>query len=174
MPAKAAQKREGRAGAKELVITRVFDAPRARVWKAWTDPKDIRKWWGPQDFTAPHVRIDLRVGGTWLYCMRGTGLDGVVRDFWNTGEFLEVVPMEKLVATVRFADEHGRPVPASEQGLPGDWPDAVRETVTFEDVAGGRRTKVTIREVGIPDVMAEMTGLGWKQSLDKLARVVEG
>lgn len=166
--------KKGKAAKGTLVLTRVLDVPRRRAWKAWTDPKDIKRWWGPKDYTAPHIDIDLRVGGKWLYCMRGMGLDGVVRDFWNTGEFLEVVPLEKLVSTVRFSDEHGNPVPASEQGVPGDWPEEIRETVTFEDVEGGRKTKVTIREAGIPGVMTEMASLGWKQSLDKLTRALAG
>jgi len=56
----------------KLVIERVFDAPVARVWKAWTDPEQVKKWWGPKIFTAPLVSIDFRVGGTYLYCMQAS------------------------------------------------------------------------------------------------------
>src|SRR3990172_1566932 len=55
----------------ELVIERIFDAPRALVWKAWTDPEMATKWWGPKGFTCPHCEIDLRVGGKDLNFMRG-------------------------------------------------------------------------------------------------------
>ena len=58
------------AGERMLVMTRVFDAPRELVWKAWTDPEMLMKWWGPKGFTCPHCEIDLRVGGKYLYCMR--------------------------------------------------------------------------------------------------------
>jgi len=153
---------------KELVVTRIFDAPRERVWKAWSKPGHFRKWWGPKDFTAPHITIDFRVGGKYVYCMRGLGPDGVVRDFWNTGEHLEIVPMDKIVATMSFADEHGNTVPASRYGLPGEWPAEIILTVSFEDIGGGK-TKLTVREAGIPGLMTEMAGLGWDQSLDKLA-----
>jgi len=51
-------------GGSELVITRVFDAPRELVWNAWTEPESVKRWWGPKGFTAPFCRIDLRVGGT--------------------------------------------------------------------------------------------------------------
>ncbi|HXL81520.1 MAG TPA: SRPBCC domain-containing protein, partial [Pyrinomonadaceae bacterium] len=61
---------EGQARKPELVITRFFDAPRELVWQAWTDPKQLVKWWGPKNFTAPVAKIDLRVGGKYLYCMR--------------------------------------------------------------------------------------------------------
>src|SRR5206468_10783553 len=55
---------------RELVLARMFDAPRERVWKAWTEPAEVKRWWGPKDFTVPSCKIDLRVGGTYLYCMR--------------------------------------------------------------------------------------------------------
>lgn len=54
---------------RELVITRIFDAPRELVWKAWTEPERVKRWWGPKVFTAPFVKIDLHVGGEYLYCM---------------------------------------------------------------------------------------------------------
>jgi len=63
---KAAQK----AKETELFITRIFDAARELVWKAWTEPERVKRWWGPQGFTAPFCRIDLRVGGTCLYCLQ--------------------------------------------------------------------------------------------------------
>lgn len=65
----------------EITISRIFDVQRKKAWKAWTDPEEVKKWWGPKDFTAPEIEIDLKVGGRYLYCMRGAGLDGVVKDF---------------------------------------------------------------------------------------------
>ena len=62
-----------------MVITRVFDAPRELVWKAWTDPKYVMQWWGPKGFTAPVCKIDFRVGGKFLCCMRAP--DG--QEGWN-------------------------------------------------------------------------------------------
>src|SRR5437773_7933520 len=75
---------------KELRIVRVFDAPRERVWKAWTDPDRVKSWWGPRSFTAPFAKIDLRVGGKYLYCMRSP--DG--KDYWSTGVYREIVPLQ--------------------------------------------------------------------------------
>jgi uncharacterized protein YndB with AHSA1/START domain len=149
-------------------IIRVFDAPREKVWKAWTDPAYVKRWWGPKDFTAPYISIDLRVGGKFVYCMRGAGPDGVVKDWWNTDKHLEIVPMKKIVQSMSFADEHGDPVPASHYGMQGEWPMETFLTVTFEDADGGK-TKITVREDGIPSAMIEMSRLGWEQSLDKFA-----
>lgn len=158
----------GTAIEKELVVTRVFDAPREQLWRAWAQPDQFSKWWGPKDFTAPHISIDFRVGGNYLYCMTGAGPDGVVRDYWNAGEYLEIVPMEKIVANMSFADEHGEMVPAWHYGLPGEWPDVILLTATFEELGGGK-TRLTVKEEGIPDVMIGMARMGWEQSLDKLA-----
>jgi uncharacterized protein YndB with AHSA1/START domain len=155
-------------GKQDIVVTRVFDAPRATVWKAWTDPDEVKKWWGPKDFTAPHVSIDLRVGGRYVYCMRGAGIDGVVRDFCNTGEHVAIIPGENIVTTMKFADQHGNPVPASYYGIPGEWPAEIMITVAFKD-SGDGKTLLTLREAGVPDVMTGLAALGWNQSLDKLA-----
>jgi uncharacterized protein YndB with AHSA1/START domain len=153
---------------KESIITRILDAPRDKVWKAWTDPGSVRYWWGPKDFTAPHISIDLRVGGRFVYSMRGAGLDGAVKEYWNAGEHKEIVPLKKIVTTMSFADEQGKPVPASHYGLPGKWPKAVLLTVVFADIKGGK-TKLTVREAGVPREMAELSRLGWEQQLDKFA-----
>ena len=83
----------------DLIITRVFDAPRERVWKAWTEPEQVKKWWGPRDFTAPHIHIDLQAGGKYVYCMRGAGPDGAVRDYWGVGIYKEIVQLKRLVYT---------------------------------------------------------------------------
>ena len=56
---------------RELIITRIFNAPCKLVWKAWTEPEYVKNWWGPKDFTCPDAKIDFRVGGKYILCMRG-------------------------------------------------------------------------------------------------------
>jgi uncharacterized protein YndB with AHSA1/START domain len=68
-------------GQKELVLTRVLDAPRNLVWKAWTDPALMKKWWGPAEYNCPGAKIDLRIGGSYLLGMGGP--DG--KEHWVTG-----------------------------------------------------------------------------------------
>ena len=148
----------------ELTITRIFDAPREKVWKAWTAPEEVKKWWGPKNFTAPVSKIDLRVGGKYLSCMRGP--DG--KDYWSTGVYRELVPMERIVVTDSFADEKGNVVPASHYGMTGDFPLELLVTVTFEQL--GNKTKMVLRHEGIPSgMMRELTETGWSESFDKLA-----
>jgi uncharacterized protein YndB with AHSA1/START domain len=154
----------GKENKKEIIITRIFDAPREIVWKAWTDPELTKRWWGPKIFTAPVSKIDLRVGGKYLNCMRGP--DG--KDYWSTGIYREIVPPKRLVMTDSFADEKGNVVPASHYGMTGEWPLELLVTMTLEEAGG--KTKMTLRHEGIPSgIMREMTETGWSESFDKLA-----
>ena len=152
----------------ELVITRVFDAPREAVWKAWTDPERMKLWWGPKGFTAPVINIDFRVGGTILSCMRSP--EG--RDFWGTGVYREIVPLERIVVTDSFADEHGVVVPATHYGMGSDFPLELLVTTTFEAVEG--KTRMTLKHAGLPaGGMLDQTRTGWNESFDKLAEILK-
>ncbi len=152
-----------------LVIVREFDAPRELVWRAWTEPEHFMRWWGPKDFTAPVATIDFKVGGKYVNCMRGAAGPGQpVKDFWGTGVYTEIIPLEKIVYTDNFADEHGNVVPASYYGMPGEWGPEGMVTVTIEGDSG--KTKMTMSQTGIPEgQMTELTREGWNQSFDKLA-----
>ena len=152
----------------EIVITRVLNAPRELVWKAWTDPDHFKRWWGPKDFTAPFCQIDLRVGGKYLNCMRSP--QG--REYWGTGVYREVVPFERLVFTDSFSDAEGNVVPGTYYGMPADFPLEMLVTVIFEDEAG--KTRMTLKHENLPaGEMSEQTGAGWSQSFDKLADTIE-
>jgi uncharacterized protein YndB with AHSA1/START domain len=151
----------------ELVIERLFDAPRERVWKAWTDPETFKKWWGPKDFTCPFSKFDFRVGGKYLSCMRGP--DG--KDYWSTGTYKEIVPTRKIVFTDSFADESGKVVPSTDYGMEG-FPLELEVTVVLEAI--GNKTKMTLTHVGLPegDIRKECDA-GWNQSFDKLMKLLE-
>lgn len=154
-------------GGEDLIITRVFDAPRKLVWTAWTEPESMMRWWGPKGFTCPVCRIDLRVGGAYLNCMRSP--EG--QNYWSTGVYREIIPPERLVCTDCFADEQGNVVPATHYGMSADFPLEMLVTVTFEEEQG--KTKFTLKHEGLPpgedlDNCRE----GWSQSFDKLAELL--
>lgn len=155
-------------GGPALEITRVLDAPPDRVFRAWTDPGQVRRWWGPAGFSTPHCAMDLRPGGAWHICMRSP--EG--RDYWSKGVYQEIVPGDRIVTTDFFSDEAGNRVPPSQYGMPADWPDEAVMTVTFRPEGDGR-TRLSVSQ-GVPELLARESGAvqGWSETLDRLAAVV--
>jgi uncharacterized protein YndB with AHSA1/START domain len=148
----------------ELVITRMFDAPRELVFKAWTEPEHFVRWWGPKGYTTPFCTIDLRPGGIMHNCMRSP--EG--REVWTKGVFREIVVPERIVLTDSFADAEGKVVSPTHYGMSPEWPLETLLTVTFEEHAG--ETKVTLRHAGIPSgAERDGTQQGWVETVDRLA-----
>src|SRR5688500_5098965 len=85
---------------RELVITRILDAPRSLVWAAWTDPQQVARWWGPHGMTTPVCEMDLRTGGIFRTVMR----DANCVEYPNVGVFLEIRERHRLVFTDAFED----------------------------------------------------------------------
>jgi uncharacterized protein YndB with AHSA1/START domain len=143
--------------ANELRIIRVFDAPVEKVWAAWSNPEIIQKWWGPKDFTAPHVTVDFRVGGTYLYAMHGPAGTVFDMDMWSGGTYTEIVPMERIAYRDHFADKDGNAVLPAQYGM-ADLPDEMSVVVEFEQVAGGK-TKVTLTHAMSGDLQPTVSSL---------------
>ncbi len=136
------------ASEREVVISRIFDAPRELVFKAWTDPEHLVKWFGPKDFSATVIESDVRTGGTYHFHMRGPNYD----DHWR-GVYREVKPPERLVFTW----------PAGPDSL---------VTLTFEDLGG--KTRLTLRHGVFETVEArDRHEHGWNSSLDCLAEYLK-
>ena len=151
-----------------IYITQIFNAPLNKVWKAWTEQESVKKWWGPNNFTTPVAKIDLKEGGTYLNSMRSP--EG--EDIWSTGVYKEIVPMKKIISTDSFADSEGNVVPASQYGIGGDWPLELIVTVMFEEKDG--KTKLTLQHQGFPDrENRDSAEAGWKESFTKLATYLE-
>jgi uncharacterized protein YndB with AHSA1/START domain len=151
-----------------VLITRIFDAPRELVWEAWTDPQHFKRWWGPKDYTCPFCEMDFRVGGKYLNCMRSP--EGP--EYWSTGVYREIVPNERLVFTDCFADEQGNVVPATHYGMSPDMPLEMLVIVTFEDLGG--KTKMILEHMGIPvGPDSEGAQQGWSESFEKLAESLQ-
>ena len=114
------------AGKPEIVISRVFDAPRELVFKTFTDPAAVPNWWGPRGLTTTVETMDLRPGGAWRFVQRD--IDG--SEYAFHGVYHEVLAPERVVSTFEF------------EGVPGH---VVLDTVTFEDLGG--KTRVTTRSM---------------------------
>jgi uncharacterized protein YndB with AHSA1/START domain len=146
-------------GEGSVEIVRVFDAPRALVWQAWTDPKMMAQWFGPRGFTSSVPELDVRVGGKLRIVMHGP--DG--NDYPMKGVFLEVVAPERLAYSFVAVDNAGNAL------LEGD------TTLTLAEHDGKTTLTVKSHAVGrvpmAPQMLAGMDA-GWNQSIDKLDELV--
>lgn len=154
---------------REIVLTRVLDAPRELVWKAWTESEHLARWWAPKGCSTPFCTVDLRPGGRFHYCMRMP--DG--SEVWGIGVYREVVEPERIVYTDSFSDEKGNPVPPSCYGMSESHPAETVVTVTFDEHQGN--TTVTLHH-SIPESVEEREGTeqGWKEMLERLAENLQG
>ena len=140
----------------ELVITRRFDAPRQRVFEAWTDPRHAKSWWGPRDYPLTYLEMDVRPGGAWRGRLTSTK-DG--EELWQHGVIREIQAPDRLVFTFAWDQE---------EGAPG------RETVvtvTLEEDGDG--TLMTFRQSPF-DSAENREGHrgGWSSSFDRLDEVL--
>ena len=144
---------------RELVITRVFDAPRELVFQAWTDARHAKSWWGPRDYPATHLEMDVRPGGAWRGRLRSTASgEELGKELGMGGVFREVAPPERVVFTFAWEEE-------GERGL------ETLVTVTFAEQDG--KTHMTFRQIPFQSV-EERDGHrgGWSSSFDRLADYV--
>jgi uncharacterized protein YndB with AHSA1/START domain len=123
---------------KPFEITRVFDAPRDRVWKSWTEAERLKQWWGPKGFVVTHCKVDLRPGGTMHYCLRMP--DG--KEMWGKFAYREIVKPERLVFVNSFSDPKGG---VTRHPGHASWPLEMLSTILFEELGG--KTKVTVQWV---------------------------
>jgi uncharacterized protein YndB with AHSA1/START domain len=153
----------------DIVIKRIIDAPVEMVWKMWTEPEHVMAWWGPQYYTSPTCRIDLRVGGKYVFCMRAPADQGG-QDSYTAGVHQRIVPHELLEFTQQLSDVNGNPL--AEADLPPGFPTTQMHTITFTP----RRdmTELTIVEHAWPmSHMIVFSFAGMHQSLDKLSDILD-
>jgi uncharacterized protein YndB with AHSA1/START domain len=139
------------AAASVLVLTRVLDAPRALVWKAWTEPDRLARWWGPRGFTLASCTLDFRPGGGYRFHMRSP--EG--NDHWLAGTYREIVAPERFVCTFAWLDEAGRP----------------KHEMLLEMSLADRdgKTELTLRQTKLESATArDQHRVGWTESLDRL------
>ncbi len=132
---------------RELVVTRIFDAPRALVFEAWTEPKHLMRWFAPNNFTVPVCEMEFRTGGKFRLCMRGFG-----KDHWMNGVFREIVAPERIVWTALLDGDRNE----------------VLTTVTFADHE--RKTRLTVHQTfSIETDSTRGARQGWTETLEHLA-----
>jgi len=152
------------------VLERVFDAPRELVWKTWTDPKLLPRWYGPNVETIIHL-LELKPGGRWLVEMKWSG-----KSHYQRVEYTEVTPPERLVLLHSSSDADWNIIPSP---MMADWPRVLLTTVTFEE--DGDRTKMRLTWVPHEASAAEVAcfaaamggmGKGWDAGMKLLAELL--
>jgi uncharacterized protein YndB with AHSA1/START domain len=152
---------------RDLVVTRLIDASVEKVWQAWTDPELVKQWWGPDGFTCPLARIDFRQGGTSLVCMSSPHFG----DQYSTWRYKEIVPLRRIDYIHNLADKDGNKIDPTSVGMPPDFPQDLLNSVTFKALDEGK-TEITATEYGwIEGRMLELSQMGLKQCLDKMALI---
>ncbi len=155
----------------DIVVTRTIDAPPERVWRALTDCEQVMRWWGPNGFTSPSCRIDLKEGGRFVWHMRAPKPMGG-GDFYSAGTYTRIVPGERIEFDQHLSDVDGQPVDPAVYGMTPDFPKTVTSAWVIRPVDGG--TELVATERGwTPGPMHDMSEQGLKQTLDKLEKVVE-
>ena len=148
----------------QVVITRFFNAPRELVFKTWTRADLLERWWSPRIFTTPVVRMDFRVGGSFVFCMRSP--EG--QEFWAKGEYLEIVEPERIVYRDFFVDADENVIPPSAYGMASDDPTPSLVTVTFKEENGGTRMTLRTDSTVFTEQETRMANQGWNEMFDKL------
>jgi uncharacterized protein YndB with AHSA1/START domain len=164
-----ANKKEQDGPAKDQVhITRVFDAPREMVFKAWTDPEQLLRWYAPTGCSIRFPKIDVKTGGSFLSCI----LIPNGKECWCKGIYHEVVFPERIVHTMCISDEHGKLLSAEEAGMDPEWPEETTLTITFEELGG--KTKVTLDQT-VSESLAKRTGAypSWIIMFDRLDEILK-
>lgn len=156
---------------RDLVITRIFDAPIELVWKAWTDPEYVMRWWGPTGFTSPSCKIDFRVGGKFLFHMRAPKEFQGGQDFYTAGVYKQILPMKLIEFSQGLADKDGNRIDPATMGMPADFPKEIPSALAFKRVGDKTELTVTERDWTVGQ-MLEMSEAGMNQCLDKLAELL--
>jgi uncharacterized protein YndB with AHSA1/START domain len=154
---------------KEFVISREFNVPRDFMFKVWTDPEHMQRWWGPKNFKVTYSRMDFRPGGSYHYCMRSP--DG--NDMWGKFAYREIVKPERIVFVNSFSDEKGG---LTRHPMSPGWPLEMLSTITFAGHLG--KTTVTVHWAPLNATEEERRTFedgfesmqkGWGGTMDQLA-----
>lgn len=151
---------------KQIVVTRIFNAPLSLVWKTWTDPELVMKWWGPDRFTCPSAKMDVREGGTSVVAMSAPKQMGG-QTWFNSWHYTKIIPLELLEYLQNLTDENGNKVNPTTVGMPADFPEDVHTVVTFKDI-GNDKTELTITETADFGSISNFAQIGLEQTIDKI------
>ncbi|MEO6000866.1 MAG: SRPBCC domain-containing protein [Chitinophagaceae bacterium] len=145
-------------------ITHTFDAPRELVFNAWTDVKQLERWYAPRGCTINFTQFNFREGGAFHSCIKSPHY----HDCWCKGIYQEIIAPERIIFSMHIADEKGNLLQPKDAGMDEEWPAETIVTVTFKEYEG--KTILTLRQT-VAESIAKRTGAypSWINMFDRLA-----
>lgn len=155
--------------AKQIEVSRMFNAPVEMVWKIWTDPELVRKWWGPKHFASPVAKIDFQEGGKSLVSMKAPKEMGG-QEFYSIWVYVKITPLQRIEFIQSLADEDGNKIDPVKVGMPPDFPQDIRTVVTFNAMAIDK-TQMVVTEYAEFGTISNFAQIGLEQSMDKMLAI---
>ena len=155
--------------AKQIEVTKIFNAPIDMVWKVWTDPELVKRWWGPKHFSSPFAKIDFREGGTSLVSMKAPSEMGS-QEYYSIWVYKKIIPLSLIEFIQSLADKDGNKIDPTTAGMPADFPIDIETVVTFREVADNK-TEMTVTEFAEFGSISNFAQIGLEQSLDKMTAI---
>ena len=152
--------------AKQIAVTKTFNAPVEMVWELWVNPELVKRWWGPKHFISPVAKIDFREGGKSLVSMKAPKEMGG-QEFYSIWIYQKIIPLTTIEFIQNLSDKDGNKIEPVTVGMPPDSPLDVRTVVTFRTV-GTRKTEMTVTEYAEFGSISNFAQLGLEQSLEKM------
>jgi len=152
--------------AMQIEVSRVFNAPVELVWKVWTDPELVKRWWGPKHFTSPVAIIDFREGGKSLVSMKAPEEMGG-EEFYSIWQYVKIIPMQSIEFIQSLSDNDGNKTDPVKLGMPPDFPPDIKTVVTFKEIANNK-TEMTVIEYADFGTISNFAQIGLEQSIEKM------
>ncbi|MBS1729728.1 MAG: SRPBCC domain-containing protein [Bacteroidetes bacterium] len=151
---------------KQIEVTRMFNAPVEKVWKLWTDPELVKRWWGPKHYTSPVAKLDFRIGGKSIVSMLAPVEMGG-QEHYSVWEYVKIIPLQMIEYIHSLSDESGNKIDPTTVGMPADFPRDVRTVVSFKK-SGEEKTEMTITEYADFGSISHFAKIGLEQVIDKM------
>ncbi|MDB5031983.1 SRPBCC domain-containing protein [Mucilaginibacter sp.] len=155
--------------AKQIEVTKIFNAPVEMVLKVWVDPELVKRWWGPKHFISPVAKIDFREGGRSLVSMKAPKEMGG-QQWYSVWEYVKIIPLQTIEFIQTLSDKDGNKTDPAKVGMPSDFPIDIKTVVTLREIADNK-TEMTVTEYADFGTISNFAQIGLEQSLDKMATI---
>lgn len=152
--------------AKQIEVTRIFNAPIEMVWKIWTDPTLVKRWWGPKNYTSPVAKINFAVGKKSIVSMLAPKEMGG-QEYFSVWNYTEIIHLKKIEFIQSLSDEDGNKIDPTKVGMPADFPIDIKTVVTFKELSKSK-TEMTVTEHGEFGSISNFAQIGLEQSMEKM------